>query len=1014
MSLKNSFFLVILLSILLLFSTGTATASVSILMKMVPIGTELREYVVPNEKFTLSFKMLEGSIQEKVGGIVIDIIFDPDILSISTNLDVTIADDIKDKKTLYKNLIDNNKLRVLLIGFNDKIIPAGSNLFTARFKAIRKPPVIPGTIIYHHPSSSTITAEGITTTGNSLFIPIFESSPFLSKISGKVTDSQTVQGIPGVLVGLINEIRPDILYQTLTDPLGDYVISNLIDGTYTILALKDGYSASMEKNLVFERGNTVIKNIALRKGIVDFGFVYPATSVEEPFVTSLPMLRVYGIADANVYGVAVKGRYLNNYTPGDFIWNEMISLNQGENLITANAYNQKGDLLDTASIMINRSSEDNFKINKPTVNEAYETSISPISIGGITTIYTSVIYQIHNGQEIPISTYNAGETSWETLVDLNSGLNYLDFSARRADGSAVGTDSITVKYNPSGPSIQQLIITSPTSADYYKTGHANINIGGQTPSTTKSITMNDEDVSSYIPGSTFWSVSSGTLTTGAGNYFTFKAFDASGDSLGTDSITIEYDSDYTDEDLFKITTPTENSSYTHSAETPQITIGGTSQPSTYLIRLNGLSITGYQPGSTSWSTSYTLESGVNHITAVAYNSQNLEIGTDTIAITFIFNFGGMKITMPDEGNFETTQKTVHIGGQTDIQTNEIMVNEKLLPEYVPGRSTWYYDTSVSLGENSFVFTAYDSSNNIIGRDEITITNPGVLKIISPTESEDYETEKKNLRIQGTVTTEKSPITKTIKINGKTLREYESACPYFSHETELAYSENYFYVLAYDESSQTIPIGMDFIKIIYREIIDPPFMQILNPAMRTVIVQENTIAITGETPSSTRVIYRLKDEKRIGISYTPYTISWVDSAELKLGKNFIKYEAADQTGDCIDSVDLLVISTGVMRIIEPVSNSIFYETEENDIAITLQTETPGDRLLVNNKEMPGYSGQSIIHYSHDLDEDNNTFEFALFDSFGEQIGYSLLHVSRNIDTSKNKIGACFIDSITILQ
>ncbi|MGA1868977.1 MAG: carboxypeptidase-like regulatory domain-containing protein [bacterium] len=987
-----------------------AHASVSILMKMMPIGTEAREYVIPGEKFTLSFELLDVGALEEIGGIAVDLVFDNELCAITPNLDVIISPDIDDKKTLYKNLIEENKLRVLLIGFNDKIIPRGSHLFTAAFKVIKRPAVVPGTIIYNHASSSTVSAVGLTTTGNNIYIPIFETPPLLSHITGKVTNSQTGQGIPGVLVGLINENRPDIFYQTLTDSFGNYTISNLIEGTYTLLALKDGYSASMDKGLSFVHGNTLTKNISISAGTIDFGFIYPARSVEEPFVTSLPFIRVYGIADTTIFSIAVKGKYLDNYTPGDYIWNNEIYLSPGENLISATAYDKNGKSLDNARIMVNRTSEDNFKINIPTENEAYESSQSPISIGGITTIYTAIIYLILNGKETTVSDYTAGDTVWKTNVTLQEGANFLDFIARRADESLVGKDSIAINYNPSTPTVDHIIITRPTTGDYYKTGQSSINIGGQTPADTHSITMNDTPLSGYIPGSTIWTAQSVTLLEGAGNLFTFKAFDANGESLGIAYITIEYDPDYTGEETFKITLPSEDASYTHTAESPLITIGGTSRASTYEIRLNGIPISGYQPGETSWSASYSLESGTNQITAVAYNAEYQEIGSDTIAITFILSFGSMKITQPDEGSFQTTKRKVHIGGQTDIRTHEIMMNESLIPEYEAGSSSWSYEATIYIGENSFVFTAYDSNKNIIGRDEITITNPGVLKITGPTENDNYTTEKKNLRLYGEVSVAE-PITTTIKINGKSLLDYNEASPYWSYETELSYSENDFYVLAYDDDSDTLPIGLDFVKVVYREIIDPPCFQIIHPSDDPAIVKENNLIIEGDTPSATRMIYQLKDEKRIGISYTTGDIYWSDSVDLQIGQNVARYEAVDPYEDVIGRVNLLIICTGVMRITEPVSNTIYYQTDDEEIDITLQVDTPGVTLLINNAPLAGYSGQSIIHYSANLEEEQNNFEFILLDSFGEKTGYSLLIVTKSTYNNKSAIGSCFIESIS---
>ncbi len=990
----------LLLTVFISFSHAT----VSILMDFESAETDPeKKYVMPGEKFTLSFNLVDAA-QEMIGGIVIDLDFDDEFLSVSPNTDVQISSDIQDKKTLYKNLITDGRLRVLLIGFNDITIPNGSNLFTVMFKVIKKPVLLPGTIIYSHASSSTIGGQRVATIANCLFIPIVETSALLSEISGKVIDSQTGQGIPGVKVGIISEIKPDIFYQTLTDIFGGYGISNVIEGTYTLLALKGGYNAFTEKNFVFAQGNPLNKNISLNAGVIDFDFVYPATSDGGPFLTSLSAITLYGTSPVDAQSILIKGEYLAGYSPGDLFWTNRIALNIGDNLITALAYDAAGSILNSASIIINRTSESNFKINIPTGLETYESSQSSVSVGGLTTSDTVYIYL--NGAQI--SDYQAGDTTWGSLVNNQVGVNYLNFTAKRLDGSLVGTDSITIRYNPSAPA-EQLIITSPTLGDYYKTGQSTVSIGGQTFTNTHSLTMNDAPLSGYTAGSASWLVTGITLSAGANNYFTFKAYDLNSALLGEASITIEYEAGYINEEDFTIKIPTENDTYT--AESQTITIGGDTPAGTAVIRFNGVPISGYQPGNTSWSTGFTLESGQNHIIAVAYDAQGLEIGADSITITFILSFGEMRITQPvNAPEYQTKKKTIHLGGQTSQDTCEIMVNEDLLADtdYQAGNSTWSYDTSISLGTYSFVFTAYDIDKEIIGRDEIVVTNPGVLQITKPSATEDYTTEGGELLMVGTISwLPDDPVTNTIEINGQALAGYKEGAPLWSCETNLSYGENDFYVLAY-EASSTTPIGVDFIKIIYREkevLSDRPIFQIRNPAADQVIFQESIIIVEGDSPSITQKIYRNNTE----ISFTPYGTFWSDSIELMIGENYLEYKAVDESGQSAGRDELLVIYNGVMRIIEPVSETIFYYTEEDEVTITLRITSPGTGLSVNDRPMAGYAGQSTISYSAGIQDGDNVFVFKLINSEGTRIGYSKVNIMKQ-EINKSSVGAgfCFID------
>ncbi|MEW5802762.1 MAG: carboxypeptidase regulatory-like domain-containing protein [bacterium] len=994
-----------------ILSIYPAHASVAIKMSMEPVNTANR-FIKPGDGVQLRFKLIDMN-NENISGIMTDIIFDNQVLSISPDKDVQISPALKDKKTLYVNLVRSNKLRVMAIKQNSLIIPHDSDLFTATFRVIRIPSLLPGTMVYQDASSTSDQGRDVHTTANSFFIPMSDSSMALSSLSGTV--SEAGKGVPVAMVGLFSTLQPEIFYQTMTDAAGSYSLPAIVEGTYTLVTAKENYNTSIEKKIVFSNGNSLVKNITLSKGQTVFTFVAPVTPDEGPYYTSRSSITVSGVTPHNTGSVIVQGSVLSTYGAGDLFWYTPVSLKVGDNIINASALDPNGRDLGNSSITITVTSAQKFKITIPSENESFKTESSSLTIGGTVSSEASSIDI--NGNKI--TSYTAGQSSWGTMVTLKEGNTIFYCTAKDAAGNMVGTDFISIFYSHEGGgggggNEDPLTITTPSETGFYQTGQSTITVGGRVSASTSSLTMNNTPLTNYVASSVSWNTPALTLTEG-NNTFTFKSFDGDGSVLGEASILIRYQPGFVDK-AFSITIPTQSDTYT--AEDQEISIGGETPSNTSQIRVNGKVISGYQAGSTMWSSTLSLESGENLITAFAYNAEGLEIGTDSITIMFSLSFGNLTITQPTEAPFYQTKKSIiRLGGKTSAETTQILIDGQAFSDYQANQTVWGTDPSIPLGTTTFVVMAYDLDNNLVGRDEIIISNPGVLTIESPTTEGDYITGKKKLTLGGTVfLSSDDPVASTVKINGQALASYAAGSPVWEQEMILTGRENNFYVMAYDASDTLI--GLDFLKVYW---VDPSLIRfrIDRPAQDVLAVKERTVLIEGKTPFTTGKIYRNDTEISFQADDHPqgnlYNIPWTDSVELALGENTLVYQAVDESEQEIGRDGLLVICTGIMRIVEPaLTDTMTYTTDEDAIRILLQIDQPSreSTLTINDDLLPSYAGQSTVNYQGSLQEGDNRYVFKLFDPNGIQTGYSAITIIKGNLPYKEKVGEgfCFIRSI----
>jgi len=293
-------------------------------------------------------------------------------------------------------------------------------------------------------------------------------------------------------------------------------------------------------------------------------------------------------------------------------------------------------------------SDPSISISSPINNQIFSTNGITISGSASDNVgLNKVEIQVNGG---PSWLTASGTTSWSKSITLNSGTNTITAKATDKVGRVKTTSSISVTYDSSDPTIT---IASPIDNQIFATD--SITVSG---SASDNLGLNKVEVRvnsgpSWLTasGTTSWSKSI-TLDPGA-NTITARATDVAGRIKRTSSISLTYDS--TDPTI-TISSPIDNDIFT----TDSITISGSASDNLGLnkveVQLNDEPSWWIASGTTSWSKSITLDSGMNTITARA---------TD--------NAGRIKITSLDV-IFDSEDPTITISSPTD---NQIFASESL-------------------------------------------------------------------------------------------------------------------------------------------------------------------------------------------------------------------------------------------------------------------------------------------------------------------------------------------------
>jgi hypothetical protein len=178
-------------------------------------------------------------------------------------------------------------------------------------------------------------------------------------------------------------------------------------------------------------------------------------------------------------------------------------------------------------------------------------------------------------------------------------------------------------------------ITAPTSDPTFTTSTSTLALSGTATDDTSVTTVswvNDRGGSGTATGTTAWSVATVALQTGA-NVLTVTARDGAGNE-STDVLTVTYTPPDTTAPTVTITSPTSDPTLATSVAT--VSLGGTASDNvgvTTVTWVNNRGGSGTAAGTTNWSASVPLQSGVNVLTVTAQDAAGLS-NTDVLTVTY--------------------------------------------------------------------------------------------------------------------------------------------------------------------------------------------------------------------------------------------------------------------------------------------------------------------------------------------------------------------------------------------
>ena len=196
-------------------------------------------------------------------------------------------------------------------------------------------------------------------------------------------------------------------------------------------------------------------------------------------------------------------------------------------------------------------------------------------------------------------------------------------------GSASNSDSSV----PAASSSGGVKITGPNNGESFTSSETEFDITGTVPEGTAKVVVNDYTLSKFTAGDSSFSYKAstgfGNLNLGEKNTYTAIAYDAEGGKLGEASITIDVESGSASAPV--ITIPSSNGSYSTSLN--EVVIGGTVGKWITRVKINGINLNEYIPGSGEWRNTVQLQSGDNSFSVCA-EQEGSQVGCSNITINY--------------------------------------------------------------------------------------------------------------------------------------------------------------------------------------------------------------------------------------------------------------------------------------------------------------------------------------------------------------------------------------------
>ena len=551
-------------------------------------------------------------------------------------------------------------------------------------------------------------------------------------------------------------------------------------------------------------------------------------------------------------------------------------------------------------------------ITTPTSAATHATATTPLTLGGTATIGGGDAGQLEQRSgRIGTAT---GTTGWSASVALVSGVNVLTVTARDAAGNT-STDTLTVTYTPADTTAPVVTITSPTSAATHATGTTPLTLSGtarDAVGVTQVSWVNDRGGSGTATGTTGWSASV-ALVSGV-NVLTVTARDAAGNT-STDTLTVTYTPADTTAPVVTITGPT--STATHATGTTPLTLSGTASDAvgvTQVSWVNDRGGSGTATGTTGWSASVALVSGVNVLTVTAHDAAG-NTSTDTLTVTYT----PADTTAPVVTITGPTSTATHATGTTPLTlsgtasdavgvTQVSWVNDRGGSGTATGTTGWSASVALVSGVNVLTVTARDAAGNT-STDTLTVTytpadtTAPVVTITGPTSTATHATGTTPLTLSGTAS-DAVGVTQVSWVNDRGGSGTATGTTGWSASVALVSGVNVLTVTARDAAGNT---STDTLTVTYTPAdTTAPVVTITGPTSTATHATGTTpLTLSGTASDAVGVTQVSWVNDRGGSGTATGTTGWSASVALLSGVNVLTVTAHDAAGNT--STDTLTVT-----------------------------------------------------------------------------------------------------------
>ncbi|UCD84959.1 MAG: VCBS repeat-containing protein, partial [Deltaproteobacteria bacterium] len=484
----------------------------------------------------------------------------------------------------------------------------------------------------------TITAivdDGAETKSDTIWITVDTTKPLVSITSP--THLTSLNSPDVVVTGTVTDATSDILWVTVNG-----ITADLDTGIYTatLIGQPDG-PLTITATARDEAGNTEVTEVLITIDTTD-----PLLSITTPSsgenINTTQLLVTGTVTDpapsSSIDLIIVNGQTAA-YDPGPGTWSATLSLSEGPQTITAQAWDQAGNPSPPDSVNITIDSLIPAIVIESPTDGSYLNTTNVVVTGTVTDPAPSsgISLITVNGQA---AAYNPGSGTWSATLSLSEGPQTITAQAWDTANN-LDIDSINITIDINDPLVA---ITSPTDGALINTDTVVV-LGTATDpgSGISQVTVNGQSTD-YNPGSSTWSITLTGLTEGP---LTLIANAVDNYGRSTDSAPVTITIDYTSP-LISITSPGEGEIIT----TNWLMVTGTaSDPGSGIsqVIVNGQSAD-YNPGPGTWSITLTgLADGNLEITATATDNAGNYADCLPVDVTIDYTPPLVVITSPIDG-----------------------------------------------------------------------------------------------------------------------------------------------------------------------------------------------------------------------------------------------------------------------------------------------------------------------------------------------------------------------------